>query len=433
MKKLLLVVFMTTLFLFSCENREVLDECVTSSQYAVWGDRVYSVQNVSQKGNFLTYSEIDDKEGTVYIACPDPLCSHEKSECSAYAGYGNSQIALVPLKNSVEFYFFRGTSEFNDPNDPTQGFLDQFNLMSLNMKNGKSSVVVSFPFRVLDMPYIIADGYVYFTFNSSMMTGEYADQSVNIWRASLNGGKIEQCTFSEDVMSGYRMEHFEDGVFYYRRGNTLCSTSDDFATENILIEDLDLLWRIVISDGWVYYTDDRKVITVTPNEEKSQNHSHVYGYTIGEYPSALDAANSCSIVRERADRSGEKEVLATGVKLNILSPSWCMVGDVLYYVPSKFEFQGTVEWSTRESPNSISYIWSETGGELCSVDLKTREYKTVYTDLGYDIESIEYTGKGKLFVVGEVYDINSIKAHFEANPILSPIRGYKVWRLLDID
>ena len=62
------------------------------------------------------YTEIGDEEQTVYVGCIDPLCSHDKKECTAFSDAPNSQIALVPQNKGFMIYFFR---EKNDGKEPT--------------------------------------------------------------------------------------------------------------------------------------------------------------------------------------------------------------------------------------------------------------------------------------------------------------------------
>ena len=231
------------------------------------------------------------------------------------------------------------------------------------------------------------------------------------------------------MVDPYRMEYYEDGIFYFRRGETLCRTTDDFVTEEVVMEGLNNLWRIEIHDGWVYYTDGREVISLTPDEPKTED-KEVYGYAIGEYPEALDAANTCTLMRTKLDGSGTTEALVSGISTRA---DWCIVGDTLYCVPAQFTLQGKIEWSNFVSKNALTYIWSETGGELWAVDLNTKEKRVVLSDLGYDISTMEYTGKGKFLISGEVYDIDTLNKYYETNQVTGSDLRYTVWKLLDIE
>ena len=111
---------------------------------------------------------------------------------------------------------------------------------------------------------------------------------------------------------------------------------------------------------------------------------------------------------------------------------WCIVEDTLYCVPAQFTLQGKIEWSNSVSKNALTYIWSESGGELWAVDLNTKEKRVALSDLGYDIQTIEYTGKGKFLVSGKVYDIDSINTYYETHEITGSDLKYMVWNLLEI-
>ena len=436
MKKLLITLLISIMFLSSCTQSQPLQDSTLSTERVVWGDRIYSVQSIPEFGTYLAYTEIGDEEETVYVGCVDPLCSHAKDECTAYAGNARGPVALVPQKKGCIIYYYREESELRVPDNPSQGYVRQTHLMALDMQKGTCRIVTTLPWcTTMNDNYLLTDTHVYFTLNSAMIDNNYETQSVNIWRAPLEGGELEQITFAEDVMSGYRMEHYEDGVFYFRRGDTLCRTVDNFVTEETVMENLNLMWKIVFHGDWIYYTDKREVISVTPDEPMAENYTHVYDYMIGEYPDALDAANICTLMRVRNDGSGVMEELVSGVAtcFNNTAANWCIVDNTLYCVPAKFELQGTYEWSDKLSPNSLSYIWSETGGELWAVDLETKEKHVVYADLGYDIQSITYTGKGKFLVCADIYEIDEIKAYYETHPITGSIDGYTEWKLIDIE
>lgn len=436
MKKLVCLPFVLLLLFCSCAKDEPLPECVKSAERVVYGNRIYSVEPVPDKGVYLTYTEIGDEEQTAYIGCVDPLCSHGKDECPAWSGAQGTPVAIVPMKKGAVVYFFRFIDGLVDPDDPGQGWETRTDLIAFDLSGGKCRTVTSVPARMPgETPFLIAGGYVYFTINSALFTGDYSAQTVNVWRAPTDGGELEQITFSEDMASAYRLEHYENGTFYFRRGDTLCRTSDDFATEELVMKDLNLLWKIEIRDGLVYYSDEREVISLTPDEPKADNYAHVYHYAIGEYPEALDAANTCSLMRTRTDGSGVTEKLASGIAtcLNTLAPNWCVMGNTLYCVPARFELQGTVEWGERSSPNSLSYIWSETGGDLLAIDLETGEQREALSDLGFDILSIIPAGDGRLLVSGRVYDLDLIREYASTNEIRSSELRYTVWRLLDVD
>ena len=436
MKKLVYLLLAAFVLFCSCAKDEPLPECVKSAERVVYGNRIYSVEPVPDKGVFLTYTEIGDEEQTAYVGCVDPLCSHGKDECPAWSGAQGTPVAIVPMKKGAVVYFYRFIDGLVDPDDPEQGWETRTDLIAFDLSGGKCRTVTSVPARMPgETPFLIAGGYVYFTINSALFTGDYGAQYVNVWRAPTDGGELEQITFSEDMASAYRLEHYENGTFYFRWGDTLCRTSDDFATEKLVMEDLNLLWKIEIRDGWVYYSDEREVISLTPDEPKADNYAHVYHYAIGEYPEALDAANTCSLMRTRTDGSGVTEKLASGIATcpNRLAPNWCVIGSTLYCVPARFELQGTVEWGERSSPNSLSYIWSETCGDLLAIDLETGEQREALSDLGFDILSIMPAGDGRLLVSGRVYDLDLIREYVKTNEIHSSELRYTVWRLLDVD
>lgn len=433
MKKVLLLFVVTLILiltLMSCGKNEVLNDCVLSSERVVWGNRIYSIGSVPEKGIFLTYTEVGDENETVYVACPDPLCSHEREECVAFSGSNRSLVALVPKERGCVIYFFRTESGMVDPNDPTKGWETHSDLMALDMQNGKIHVVTTIPdYPTMIDKYLLTDSHVYFSLNSQILLIESDVQTCNIWRAPLTGGELEQCTFGEDAfIDACLIEHYEDGIFYYRRGETLCRTVDDFTTEEVVMEGLINLWRIRIHDGWVYYTDERKVISLTADEPKPDGKS-VYYYAIGEWPDALDAANICTLMRTKLDGSGTTEELISGISTRA---DWCIVEDTLYCVPTQYELQGKIEWKNNVTKNGLTYIWSESCGELWAVDLRSKEKRVVLSDLGYDIETIEYTGKGKFLVSGYVYEIDTINKYYETNGITSTSLKFKVWELLDI-
>ncbi len=431
MKKFLFLLIGILTVLTACSESEPLADCTASSQRVVWKNRIYSIQNIPDMGAYLAYTEIGDEEETVYVGCVDPLCSHDKEECIAYSGAPGGTVAIVPKQKGCTVYYFRTENSMVDPNDPSQGWASVSNLLALDIQSGKVDIVTSVPgFADRFYSFFVTDSYVYFTLNSVMLQIESDVQSVNIWRAPLTGGELEQCTFGENAfVDNYRFEHYEDGIVYYRCGETLCRTADDFASEEVVMEGLNNLWRIEIHDGWVYYTDEREVISLTPDEPKPEGRE-VYGYAIGGYPEALDAANTCTLMRTRLDGSGVTEALISGISTRA---DWCIVEDTLYCVPAQFELQGKIEWSNFTSRNALTYIWSESGGELWAVDLITKEKRTVLSDLGYDISTIEYTGKGKFLVSGEVYDIDTIKGHMETHDITFSGLKYTVWELLKID
>ncbi|MGM9652110.1 MAG: hypothetical protein ACI3XP_00540 [Eubacteriales bacterium] len=435
MKKLLYIVLFMLLMMTSRGKNEVLNDCVISSERAVWGERIYSIQPILDKGVFLTYTEVDDEDETVYIACLDPLCAHTKDECVAYSNAPSTTVALVPKEKGMTIYYFRCYTELKDPTNPSEGIKSFSDLLALDIQTGRCSVVTTIPFAVWgNMQFMLTDDYAYFTLNSMEMQIESDTQSINIWRAPLTGGELQQCTFSEDIMAGCYVEHYENGILYYRRGDTLCRTVDDFATEEIVMENLNFMWKVVFHDDWIYYTEDRKTIIYKPDEPQAEGYSNVYRYSNERYTSALDSANSCTLVRIKNDGSGTKETLITGVSpcFNNTTPTWCVVDNILYCVPVSFELQGTIEWNSPESPNSLTYIWSHTGGELLALDLDTLNISTVLVDLGYDIESIQYVGNNRLLVKGKCYDVDAIRRYYENHEILMSDLQMDVWKIFDI-
>ena len=432
MKKLLFTLFAALMLLCSCSQSENLQDCTMSAERVVWGDRIYSIQSIPELGTFLAYTEIGDEEETVYVGCVDPLCSHDKNECAAFSNAQRSQIALVPQNKGFVIYFFRTESFLRDPDDPGKGYEDKSDLLAMDMKTGKCRVVTSIPDSIVGMgvSFLVTDAHIYFTLNSLMMQVESEEQQVNIWRVPLTGGELEQCTFGESAFTDYyRVEHYEDGVVYYRRNETLCRTTDNFATEEPVLDNLNNLWKIMIRDGWVYYTDEREVISMTPDEPKPEGRE-VYRYDLVPVPEALDAPNTCTLMRTKLDGSGTAEALISGISTRA---DWCIVEDTLYCVPAQFEVQGKIEWSNSVSKNALTYIWSESGGELWAVDLDTGEKRVVLSDLGYDISTMEYTGKGKFLISGEVYDIDTINKYYETNQVTGSDLRYTVWKLLDIE
>ena len=430
MKKLLLF-FLIILFalplLAACREEEPLTECVLSSKYAVTGGRIYSVQTIPGRGAYLTWITADGEDEEVHVACMDPLCSHDAGECRAYTG-GGSLVALALRKEGYVLYFFRsvgiGTGHFSE-------------LMAFDLSSCAISTVFRVPFWADSLQYMVTDQYVYFSVNSIFMADPDDDpppKSIDIWRAPVSGGKPKQCTFSEDILSGCRIEYCEDGAVYYRRGDTLCRTVDDFASEEVVTEDFSINWQILFHDGWIYYADDLTKVIYKPDEPEAEGYAHVYDYSNERFVSARGSENCCTIVRVKSDGSGIKEVVAKGVRQDYKvgkETTWCIVGNTLYCVPTSYELQGTIEWSSRESKNSLSYIWRETGG-LLAVDLTTKETALVAEGLGYDVTSVQYAGKGKLLVTGRVYDVDAIRAYYETHDITASELRYTVRRILDI-
>ena len=225
--------FFLLALLTSCSDTEPLAECTVSSERAVWGKRIYSTQIVPDMGSYLTYTVIGDEEETVYIGCVDPLCSHDREECVAYSNTAGGSVAIVPNNKGCIIYYFRIENGMVDASDPSKGWTSVAKLLALDMQSGNVKVITTFPSyaNAID-DFIITDSYVYFTFNSVMLQIESDVQSVNIWRAPLSGGELEQCTFGENAfVDAYHAEYYENGIFYYRRGETLCCTTDDFVTE----------------------------------------------------------------------------------------------------------------------------------------------------------------------------------------------------------
>ena len=196
------LLFALLLLLCSCAKDEPLPECVMSAERVVYGNRIYSVQSVEGKGVFLTYTEIGDEEQTVYVGCVDPLCSHDKNECAAFSNAPGSRIALVPQKKGFILYFFRTENFLRNPDDPSRGYGRRSDLLAMDMKTGKCSVVTSIPDMAGGLSYLLTDTHVYFTLNSLNMGIESDVQSVNIWRAPLTGGELEQCTKLKKVKKG---------------------------------------------------------------------------------------------------------------------------------------------------------------------------------------------------------------------------------------
>lgn len=410
-----------------CNNTESTGSYVLSAEKVAYGNRIYSIEIINQNGAFLAYTEIGDETGEIHHACIDPLCSHEKDECIAMSNSTIRDIAIVPKSKGCIIYYFRIGK---DPD----GYVAN-ELMALDMHSGKCSRVTVLP--ALAYPsrsYMITDEYVYFSMH---IPDETNKQSINIFRAPLMGGDLEQMTFAEDTMTGYLLEHYEDGYLYYRRGDHLYKTVD-FTTEEPVFEmgNFNLIWDLVFHDGWMYYADDFETEVYKPDEEIPDGYSNVYGYSNEAFVSALDSANRCSVKRMKLDGSSEIELVVSGVTPpynSIGKQLWCIVDNILYCVPSSFEYQGKIDWSVFFSQNSLTYIWSETGGDLLAVDLDTKEVRQVLTDTGYDITGIEYTGNGNLMIYGRIYDMDKLTEHYQTNEIKSGSLKLDTWYLMDID
>lgn len=426
-----IVVFALLLFSLlvftGCDNKEMTDSYVLSSDKVVYGDRIYSIEIIEQNGSFLAYTEIGDDSETAHYACIDPLCSHEKDECIAVSNSSINDIALVPKSKGCMIYYFRVGRD-------SDGYGTE-ELMALDMNSGKCKKVCTLPSLAHpSQEYMITEEYAYFTMN---VPDETNKQSINIYRAPITGGELEQLTFSEDILTGCRLEHYENGYLYYRRGDNLYKTVD-FSTEEPVLEmgHFELIWDLVFHDGWIYYADDLETVVYQPDEEIPDGYSNVYGYSNQDFINALDSANRCSIKRVKLDGSGEVETVVTGIKpaySAIGKPLWCIVDNTLYCVPSSFEYQGKMDWSVFYSQNSLTYIWSETGGDLLAVDLDTKEVRQVLTDTGYDITGIEYAGNNRLLIYGQIYDMDTLTKHYKTNEIKYSGLKLDTWYLIDID
>lgn len=432
MKKWLFVLLLVLLTLSGCGRNEATEECVLSSQRMIWGNRVYYIGEVPDVGWCLCYHEIGDEDMMPHPGCIDPLCNHSRENCVVRTDTSEGDIAIVPRRKGGTIYYFRQRSDLDEV---THQLVNSTELRALDLASGKCRVLFSMPYRLATGKYLVTEEYVYLTLNSMTMSEDSHVQTINIWRIPTGGGEPEQCTFSEGIDGSYQVEYYADGALYYRRGDTLCRTTDDFATEEVVMEGLNLYWKVEFRDGWLYHTVDREVVVYKPDEPQAEGYDHVYGYTNEQWVGSVNSPNSCTIVRTRLDGSGTTETLVSGVAPAFgggATPSWCVVGDTLYCVPTKFSLQGTFAWSERESPNSISYFWSSSGGTLLAVDLKTGESRAVYTDLGYDILSMVLIGDDRLYVEGQMYDVDAIRARWESEPhYTSP--GYRVWAVLEID
>ncbi len=420
------LMLLTLIGFVGCGESEASDSYVLSSDKVIYGDRIYSIEIIEQNGSFLSYTEVGDESGEVYYACPDPLCSHKKGECISMSNSTIRDIAIVPKQKGCIIYYFR-TGKDGD------GYVVN-ELMALDMRSGKCSRVTTLPSLAFPSSYMITDEYVYFTMN---VPDEKVKQSINIFRAPLNGGELEQLSFAEDLMTGYRLEHYEYGYLYYRRGDNLYKTIDFTTEEPVLeMEHFDLIWDLVFHDGWIYYADDFETVVYKPDEEIPDGYSNVYSYSNEAFVNAIDSANCCSIKRVKLDGSGEVETVVSGVQPasgSIGKQLWCIVDNTLYCVPSNFEYQGKIDWSVFFSQNSLTYIWSETGGDLLAVDLDTKEVRQVLTDTGYDITGIEYAGNNRLLIYGQIYDMDTLTKHYKTNEIKYSGLKLDTWYLIDID
>ncbi|MGM9626435.1 MAG: hypothetical protein ACI3XM_12090, partial [Eubacteriales bacterium] len=303
-------------------------------------------------------------------------------------------------------------------------------MLAYDMESNHIMQITSIPGHKLSYSFLIGDDYLYYSDNT--MT-EHDVQAINIFRAPLSGGDPEQITFAEDIQSGCRVEYYEDGCLYYRRGNTLVR-SKDFSSEEILYTDLDLFWEIWFHDGWLYYSDDFETVLYQPDIPVSDRYETVYGYSNADFADFADAKNACSIYRVRLDGSGEKECLVQSVQPGyaIAESKWCIVDNTLYCIPCNPVFQGTVEFKDRITQKpALAYIWSTSGGTLLAVDLTSLEQHTVFSDIGYDIVSFDSSGSDTLIVTGQVYDMEKINAYYETNEIRSSDLRYSAQWILD--
>ncbi len=395
-------------------------DAVSSSRYAAYGNRLYSVEVIEHNGSYLAYTDVTP-EGEIgdefHYACTDPLCSHDRSECAAWSNSGGD-IAIVPKSNGCTVYYFRANAD-----DP---WMQDF--MAFDMASGKCTRVTTLPSEPA-YTYIIADGFAYFSLNTA---DENNVHSINIFRAPLSGGKTEQVTFAENINDGCRLDFCENGYIYFRRGNDLYRTVD-FTSEELIKSDLSLLWDIQFHDGWMYYADNLETIYYKADEEKPEGYQYIYNYS-NDYitEDTLDGANSCSIVRTNIE-TGETETVIDGVTpaYALFTSKWNIIDNTLYCIPTKFEYQGKIEWSDFASPDSLTYIWSETGGSLIAVDLDTLESREVMSGLDYDITSIESAGDGRILVTSRVFDIDKINEYYKTHPHLGSDLRYSVRYIFD--
>ena len=402
------VLLFTVLLISGCSQNEEILPCVQSSVRSLYAGRIYEMASM-ENGFYLTYTEIDDDEQTRYYACPDPVCSHQPGECMAFTNT-ISEIALVPKEKGCTIYYPRYSIN-NDGEENLQ-------ILAYDMASGKIAKITSIPDYKLSYSFIIGEEYLYYTNNT--MTDKNV-QAINIFRAPLSGGDLEQLTFAEDIQSGCRAEYYEDGYIYFRRGNTLVRTTD-FTSEEVLFENLDLYWDMQFYDGWLYYTDDHETVIYKPDQPISDQYESVYGYSNEKFAEFADSRNSCSIYRVKLDGSGEKEKIIDHVQPGyaIAESKWYVANNTLYCIPCDYELQGTMEFKDRITHKpALSYVWSSTKGTLIAVDLDSMEKKTVFSDIGYDIFSFDSTGSDTLIVTGQVYELDKINAYYETNEILN--------------
>ncbi len=398
----------TMLLLSGCSKNEEILPCVQSSVRSLYAGRIYEMASM-ENGFYLTYTEIDDEEQTRYYACPDPVCPHQPGECMAFTNT-ISEIALVPKEKGCTIYYPRYSINSDG--------VENLQILAYDMVSGKISKVTSIPDYKLSYSFLIGDEYLYYSGNT--MTEENV-QAINIFRAPLSGGDLEQVTFAEDIQSGCRVEHYEDGYLYYRRGNILVR-SKDFSSEEVLFDDLDLIWDMQFYDGWLYYTDNHETVVYKPDQPIFDQYESVYGYSNEEFAEFADSRNSCSIFRVKLDGSGDRERIIDNVQPGyaIAETKWCITNNTLYCVPCDHELQGTLEFKDRIThKTALSYVWSTTKGTLMAVDLDTMKTKTVLSDIGYDIVSFDSISIDTLIVTGQVYKIDRINAYYETNEIRS--------------
>jgi len=410
----------TVLLLSGCSKNEEILPCVQSSDCALFAGRIYEMAAM-ENGSYLTYTEIDDEEQTRYYACPDPVCPHQPGECIAFTNT-ISEIALVPKEEGCTIYYPRYT--INKDGE------ENLQILAYDMASGKISKVTLIPDYKLTYSFLIGDEYLYYSCNT--MTEENV-QSINIFRAPLSGGDLEQVTFAKDIQSGCRVEHYENGYLYYRRGNTLVR-SIDFSTEEIIFENLDLYWDVQFYDGWLYYTDDHETIVYKPDQPISDQYESVYGYSNENFAGIADSRNCCSIYRAKLDGSGVRERIIDNVQPGyaIAETKWCIANNTLYCIPCDYELQGTLELKDRiTQKTALSYVWSSTKGTLIAVDLDSIEKKTVFSDIGYDVVSFDSTGSDTLIITGQIYEIERINAYYETNEIRNSDLRYTQQFILD--
>lgn len=418
MKKLIFAAMILTLALSGCGGKSV-PECVQSSAKAVWKNRVYETAYM-ENAWFLTYTLVSGDSGERFYACSDPLCQHKPFDCAAFSGC-QKQIAVVPKQKGCEIYFFR--------DDDPMGSGGELKLVALDLAEGSIRKVTDVESYGSTNDFLIGGDYVWFTKNT---LDNNHNQSMNIFRAPLSGGKTEQVTFADDIKSGCRVEFYEDGYVYYRRGNTLVR-SEDFASEEVIREDLDLFWDVQFHDGWLYYSDNLETVVYKADEPMPGGYDNVYDYTNDFMAGYADSRNSCSIMRLKLDGSGTTEKLIDGVKpgYRVDSPAWTVANGVLYCVPCDYVMKGRRIFSEYGGSKSLSYIWSDSDGTLFGVDTETKEKKVILTDAGYDIAYFDFADDGRLFVRGRVYDPDLIEAYYKDHTQRGSVPNYEINLILD--